>query len=32
MSVKLGGKGGGRPDFAMGGGRDVEKLAGILGP
>ncbi|MGD1031982.1 MAG: alanine--tRNA ligase [Opitutaceae bacterium] len=32
LSVKLGGKGGGRPDFAMGGGRDVEKLAGILGP
>jgi len=31
LSVKLGGKGGGRPDFAMGGGRDVSKLAGIMG-
>ncbi len=32
LSVKLGGKGGGRPDFAMGGGRDVAKLAGIMAP
>jgi alanyl-tRNA synthetase len=32
LSVKLGGKGGGRPDFAMGGGREVAKLAEILGP
>jgi alanyl-tRNA synthetase len=30
LSVKLGGKGGGKPDFAMGGGRDVLKLAEIL--
>jgi alanyl-tRNA synthetase len=27
LSVILGGKGGGKPDFAMGGGRDVAKLA-----
>jgi alanyl-tRNA synthetase len=31
LSVKLGGKGGGRPDFAMGGGRDVAKLAEVMG-
>ena len=30
LSLKLGGKGGGKPDFAMGGGRDVAKLAGGL--
>ncbi len=30
MSQKLGGKGGGKPDFAMGGGRDVSKLPEAL--
>jgi alanyl-tRNA synthetase len=30
LSQKLGGKGGGKPDFAMGGGRDVAKLADVL--
>ncbi|HWZ94355.1 MAG TPA: alanine--tRNA ligase [Opitutaceae bacterium] len=30
LSQKLGGKGGGKPDFAMGGGRDVAKLAEVL--
>jgi len=30
LSLKLGGKGGGKPDFAMGGGRDVAKLADVL--
>jgi alanyl-tRNA synthetase len=30
LSVLLGGKGGGKPDFAMGGGRDVAKLAEAL--
>jgi alanyl-tRNA synthetase len=30
LSVQLGGKGGGKPDFAMGGGKDVAKLAEIL--
>jgi alanyl-tRNA synthetase len=30
LSQKLGGKGGGKPDFAMGGGKDVEKLAAVL--
>ncbi|MDD3180748.1 MAG: alanine--tRNA ligase [Opitutaceae bacterium] len=30
LSAKLGGKGGGKPDFAMGGGRDVAKLADVL--
>ncbi|MEO5960066.1 MAG: alanine--tRNA ligase-related protein, partial [Opitutaceae bacterium] len=30
LSQKLGGKGGGKPDFAMGGGRDAAKLAEIL--
>jgi alanyl-tRNA synthetase len=31
LSQKLGGKGGGKPDFAMGGGKDASKLAEILG-
>ena len=30
MSAELGGKGGGKPDFAMGGGREVAKLQQIL--
>jgi alanyl-tRNA synthetase len=30
LSLKLGGKGGGKPDFAMGGGRDVAKLQEVL--
>ena len=30
LSAELGGKGGGKPDFAMGGGRDVAKLPQIL--
>ncbi|HVU23351.1 MAG TPA: alanine--tRNA ligase [Opitutus sp.] len=30
LSVQLGGKGGGKPDFAMGGGRDVAKLAEVV--
>jgi alanyl-tRNA synthetase len=30
LSLKLGGKGGGKPDFAMGGGRDVARLAEVL--
>ncbi|HZZ56219.1 MAG TPA: alanine--tRNA ligase [Opitutaceae bacterium] len=30
LSQRLGGKGGGKPDFAMGGGRDVAKLAEVL--
>jgi alanyl-tRNA synthetase len=30
LSLKLGGKGGGKPDFAMGGGRDVAKLSEVL--
>ncbi|MDO8542701.1 MAG: alanine--tRNA ligase [Opitutaceae bacterium] len=30
LSQKLGGKGGGKPDFAMGGGRDVAKLAEVF--
>ncbi len=30
LSAQLGGKGGGKPDFAMGGGRDVAKLAEVL--
>ena len=29
-SQKLGGKGGGKPDFAMGGGKDVSKLADVV--
>ena len=31
LSLKLGGKGGGKPDFAMGGGKDTAKLADVLG-
>jgi alanyl-tRNA synthetase len=31
LSVKLGGKGGGKPDYAMGGGRDVARLPEVLG-
>jgi alanyl-tRNA synthetase len=31
ISQKLGGRGGGKPDFAMGGGRDVARLAEALG-
>jgi alanyl-tRNA synthetase len=31
LSLKLGGKGGGKPDFAMGGGRETGKLAEVLG-
>jgi len=30
LSQKIGGKGGGKPDFAMGGGKDVTKLADVL--
>ncbi len=30
LSAKLGGKGGGKPDFAMGGGKDATNLAEIL--
>jgi len=30
LSLELGGKGGGKPDFAMGGGRDTTKLAETL--
>jgi alanyl-tRNA synthetase len=30
LSAKLGGKGGGKPDFAMGGGKEVAKLAEVL--
>ena len=30
LSVQLGGKGGGKPDFAMGGGKEIAKLAEIL--
>jgi len=30
ISVQLGGKGGGKPDFAMGGGRDTARLAAAL--
>jgi alanyl-tRNA synthetase len=30
LSLKLGGKGGGKPDFAMGGGRDIARLAEVL--
>ncbi len=30
LSAKLGGKGGGKPDFAMGGGRDVARLKAVL--
>ncbi|HEY8933024.1 MAG TPA: alanine--tRNA ligase [Rariglobus sp.] len=31
LTVQLGGKGGGKPDFAMGGGKDASKLAEVLG-
>ena len=31
LTAQLGGKGGGKPDFAMGGGKDVAKLAEVLG-
>jgi alanyl-tRNA synthetase len=30
LSAKLGGKGGGKPDFAMGGGKEPAKLAEVL--
>jgi alanyl-tRNA synthetase len=30
LSAKIGGKGGGKPDFAMGGGKDTSKLAEVL--
>ena len=30
LCVKLGGKGGGKPDFAMGGGKDAARLAEVL--
>ena len=30
LSLALGGKGGGKPDFAMGGGRDASRLAEVL--
>jgi len=30
LATQLGGKGGGKPDFAMGGGKDVAKLAEVL--
>ncbi|MGY8719896.1 MAG: DHHA1 domain-containing protein, partial [Verrucomicrobiia bacterium] len=30
LSIALGGKGGGKPDFAMGGGRDSSKLDEVL--
>jgi alanyl-tRNA synthetase len=30
LTVQLGGKGGGKPDFAMGGGKDTAKLAEVL--
>jgi alanyl-tRNA synthetase len=30
LSTQIGGKGGGKPDFAMGGGKDVSKLAEVL--
>jgi alanyl-tRNA synthetase len=30
LSARLGGKGGGKPDFAMGGGKDTSKLADVL--
>jgi alanyl-tRNA synthetase len=31
LCLKLGGKGGGKPDFAMGGGKETAKLAELLG-
>ena len=30
LSQKLGGKGGGKPDFAMGGGKEPAKLAEVI--
>ena len=30
LSAQIGGKGGGKPDFAMGGGKDGAKLAAVL--
>jgi alanyl-tRNA synthetase len=30
LTAQLGGKGGGKPDFAMGGGKDASKLAEVL--
>ncbi len=30
ISAQIGGKGGGKPDFAMGGGKDIAKLAEVL--
>jgi alanyl-tRNA synthetase len=30
LTAQLGGKGGGKPDFAMGGGKDTAKLAEVL--
>jgi alanyl-tRNA synthetase len=30
LAAKLDGKGGGKPDFAMGGGKDGAKLADVL--
>jgi alanyl-tRNA synthetase len=30
LSARIGGKGGGKPDFAMGGGKDAAKLAETL--
>jgi alanyl-tRNA synthetase len=30
LTTELGGKGGGKPDFAMGGGTAPDKLAGVL--
>jgi alanyl-tRNA synthetase len=31
LTAQLGGKGGGKPDFAMGGGKDASQLAAVLG-
>ncbi|HEX2855097.1 MAG TPA: alanine--tRNA ligase [Opitutaceae bacterium] len=31
LSARIGGKGGGKPDFAMGGGKDTDKLASVFG-
>ena len=31
LTAQLGGKGGGKPDFAMGGGKDAAKLTEVLG-